>query len=172
MFFVKAVISLEHIQICRYTLEPTGTFFLRWCLLFPSVFFGDFVGALARRHADMQIRFPFIRPKQSMHVILVDPNHPATSAACRMVGERMPRVPLHESPSRVAKTKAKVVMHDTPAAVAARPAAVFNCADYATTAGSVALPALSVNSSSSSASDNSEMTGGNHAALGPASQLV
>ncbi len=42
----KTVISLENIQIHRYTLEPVGTVFLRWCLLFPSRFFGDFFGIL------------------------------------------------------------------------------------------------------------------------------
>jgi hypothetical protein len=57
-------------------------------------------------------------------------------------------------------------MHGALAAAAACPTAVFDRAGYAAAAGSVALPALSVNSSSSSASDDSEMTGENHAALG------
>ncbi len=48
----KAVISLENIQIHRYALEPIGTVLLRWCLLFPSCFFGDFFVTRLRRYAD------------------------------------------------------------------------------------------------------------------------
>ncbi len=101
-----------------------------------------------------------------MHVISVDPNHPTASAARRMVGEQMPRAPICKSPPQVAKTKAKMVMHGALAAAAARPAADVDGADYAATRGSVALPAISINSSSASASDDMEITGGNHAALG------
>ncbi len=50
-------------------------------------------------------------------------------------------------------------MHGALAAAAAH-------ANYAVAMGNAALPALSINSSSSSASDNLEMTGGNCAALG------
>jgi hypothetical protein len=46
------------------------------------------------------------------------------------------------------------------------PAAVFACANSAAAVGNVALPSLSVNGSSSSASDNLEMTGGNGTTLG------
>jgi hypothetical protein len=94
-----------------------------------------------------------------MPFIPVDPNHPAASVACRMAGEWTSRAPLHESPPRVAKTKAKVVMHGALIAAAA-------CVDYAAAAGNAALPALSANSNSSSASEDFEMTGGNYAALG------
>jgi hypothetical protein len=58
------------------------------------------------------------------------------------------------------------VMHGALAAATACPTAVFDHAGYAAAAGSIALPALSVNSSSSSASDDSEMTGENHSAPG------
>ncbi len=175
MLFVKAVISLENIQLRRYALEPVGTLFLRWCLLFPSCFFGDFVGALARRYADTQIGFPCYMPKQSMLVIPVDLNHPTASTACRMAGEQMPRAPLCKSLPQVAKMKAKAVMHGALAAAAsvatvtgaaACPVAVFACAGYTATVGNIAMPALSINSSSSSASDDLKMTGGNCAALG------
>jgi hypothetical protein len=101
-----------------------------------------------------------------MLIISIDPDHVAASAARRMVGERTPPVPLRESPPRVAKTKAKSLIHGTLAAAAAHPAADFDCADYAAARGSIASPALSINSSSSSASDDSEMTRGNCATLG------
>jgi hypothetical protein len=122
-----------------------------------------------------------------MPIIPVVPNHPAASAACRMAGERTPRAPLCKSPPQVAKTKVKAVIrgalpatprhNDVAASVAAAsvatatgaaagPAAVFAHANSAAAAGNVALPALSVDSSSSSASDDLEMTGGDGTALG------
>jgi hypothetical protein len=57
-------------------------------------------------------------------------------------------------------------MHGALAAAAARPAADFDHANYAAALCRIALPTLSINSSSSSAGDDLEMSGGNCAALG------
>jgi hypothetical protein len=54
------VISLENIQLHRYALEPAGTVFLRWCLLFPSRFLVFLLAPLNLhlcRYADMRIKF-------------------------------------------------------------------------------------------------------------------
>jgi hypothetical protein len=115
------------------------------------------------------------RLKKSMPVISVDTNHPAASAARRMAREWMtPRAPTRMLPPRVAKTNATAVMHD---ALAPAPrhqcvdAASFAAASFASTAASAArnvalTGALSVNSSSSSDSDDSKMSGGEGAAVG------
>jgi hypothetical protein len=52
-------------QICRYALEPAGTFFFRWYLMILSGFFWiffDFVVAQVRRYADTQIGVPAFSP--------------------------------------------------------------------------------------------------------------
>jgi hypothetical protein len=109
-----------------------------------------------------------------MPVIPVDTNLPAASAARRMAKEWvMLRAPTCMLPPRVAKTKATAVMHD---ALAPTPrhqcvdVASFAAASFASTATNsarnlISTGAVSVNSSSSSDSDNLKMNGGEGAAV-------
>ena len=116
-----------------------------------------------------------------MPVIPDNPNHPAASAARK----RAPSAAVLESPPRAAKTRADNALlhgasasaprcHDVTSVAAASASVATNAnnvaafadahavtdAALAAAAGSVALPALSVNRSNSSDSDDSEMIGG------------
>ena len=117
-----------------------------------------------------------------MPVILVNPNHPAASAARTWT----PNAAIHESPPRAAKARANNALihgasisapHDvasvaaasvaTDAGNAAGAAAAHDvsASAFATTVSSVASPVCSVNSSYSSDSDGSDMIGGDCADL-------
>ncbi len=110
-----------------------------------------------------------------MPIVPVDTNHPAASAAHRMAKEWVtPRAPTRMSPLQVTKMNATAVMHD---ALAPAPrhqcvdVASFAAASFASTATTsarnlVSTGALSVNSSSSSDSDNLKVNGGEGAAVG------
>ena len=117
--------------------------------------------------------------QESMPVIPVNPNHPAANAARK----RAPSAAVLESPPRAAKTRAdNALLHgasasaprchdvasvadasvatDTGNAACLADAHAITNAALAAAAGSIALPALSVNRSNSSDSDDSEMIGG------------
>ena len=170
-------------QICRYADRCS-------CHGFQSIACEDVVGFAdhphPRRLSKLSLKYWHNKhqlKQESMPVIPVNPNHPAASAACK----RMPSAAIHETPPRAAKTRANNALlhgasasaprcHDVASVVAA--ASVLTDAGNATglgdahavtdvaAAGSVALPARSVNSSNSSDSDDLDMIGEGCTAFG------